>query len=233
MLKEMLQEIAVVLLVVALAMLGTATKLKTARNIKLQGAVSGNANFDGSGNITINTILGNIAVLVETITMPEANSNNLQGSTDMNYPSGFTNTNCVVISVMSHNSIHADWWGTPRSHTINANAVVGNGDTCAILKPDKITIHSYKLVNEQERDDIAFKIVLMKIEDKSYKLGDVNGDGQINNLDVQKIADYIQGNTTLTLEQYKAADVNKDGYINTGDTYKLQQFISGTISSLE
>ena len=35
----------------------TANKLKTARNIALSGAVSGNADFDGSGNITINTQL--------------------------------------------------------------------------------------------------------------------------------------------------------------------------------
>lgn len=34
----------------------TADKLKTARNIKLQGAISGNANFDGSNDVTINTI---------------------------------------------------------------------------------------------------------------------------------------------------------------------------------
>lgn len=32
----------------------TADKLKTARNIKLQGAVSGNASFDGSKDLTIN-----------------------------------------------------------------------------------------------------------------------------------------------------------------------------------
>ncbi|MEJ5137272.1 MULTISPECIES: gp53-like domain-containing protein [Acinetobacter] len=35
----------------------TATKLANARNIALSGAVSGSANFDGSGNITINTTL--------------------------------------------------------------------------------------------------------------------------------------------------------------------------------
>ncbi|WP_228156978.1 phage tail protein [Acinetobacter sp. WCHAc060042] len=35
----------------------TTTKLKTSRNIALSGAVSGNADFDGSGNITINTQL--------------------------------------------------------------------------------------------------------------------------------------------------------------------------------
>ena len=33
----------------------TATKLATARNIAISGAVTGNANFDGSGNINIST----------------------------------------------------------------------------------------------------------------------------------------------------------------------------------
>ena len=36
---------------------GTATKLQTARNIELSGAVSGSANFDGSGNINIGVSL--------------------------------------------------------------------------------------------------------------------------------------------------------------------------------
>ena len=37
----------------------SASKLQTARNIAITGAVSGNANFDGSGNITINTTANN------------------------------------------------------------------------------------------------------------------------------------------------------------------------------
>ncbi|MDQ9824401.1 pyocin knob domain-containing protein [Acinetobacter sp. 163] len=37
----------------------SASKLKTARNIAITGAVSGSANFDGSGNITINTTSNN------------------------------------------------------------------------------------------------------------------------------------------------------------------------------
>ena len=36
----------------------TATKLKTARNIALTGTITGNANFDGSGNISIATSVG-------------------------------------------------------------------------------------------------------------------------------------------------------------------------------
>ncbi|WP_198080410.1 hypothetical protein, partial [Acinetobacter calcoaceticus] len=36
----------------------TATKLKNARDIKISGVVQGNATFDGSGNIEINTVGG-------------------------------------------------------------------------------------------------------------------------------------------------------------------------------
>ena len=38
----------------------TATKLKTARNIALTGTITGNANFDGSGNISIATSVNSV-----------------------------------------------------------------------------------------------------------------------------------------------------------------------------
>lgn len=44
----------------------TATRLQTARNIGLTGAVSGSANFDGSGNITIYTISNNAIGIGQT-----------------------------------------------------------------------------------------------------------------------------------------------------------------------
>lgn len=50
----------------------TATKLKNARDIKITGVVQGNASFDGSGNIEINTIggatLGEKAIAVIRLT---------------------------------------------------------------------------------------------------------------------------------------------------------------------
>jgi len=44
----------------------TATKLATTRNIALSGAVTGNANFDGSGNIAISTTLSGDAGFLPT-----------------------------------------------------------------------------------------------------------------------------------------------------------------------
>lgn len=67
--------VVLVMQLVLLSVLGnsaTATKLQTARNIKLDGAVTGNANFDGSGNATINT----------TPTMQKTTINVLNNTTD-------------------------------------------------------------------------------------------------------------------------------------------------------
>mgnify|MGYP004587424043 CR=1 FL=1 len=82
----------------------TATKLQTARNIALSGAVKGNANFDGSGNITINTSQNNFIVVDGQITL-QANSqsnleNNIEQQTILNidFPSGFNKDNCVCVA---------------------------------------------------------------------------------------------------------------------------------------
>jgi len=73
----------------------SASKLTTPRNIKMQGAISGNANFDGSTNITINTTQSNIAVLTGTGTIGADTTGTLA---TLNYPTGFTKDNCIVIS---------------------------------------------------------------------------------------------------------------------------------------
>ena len=72
----------------------TTTKLQTARNIKLQGAVSGNANFDGSGNIIINTTQSNIAILTGSTVVNASSSKTVT----INYPSGYTESNCIPVA---------------------------------------------------------------------------------------------------------------------------------------
>ena len=87
----------------------TASKLATARKIALTGAVSGNVNFDGSGNVSIATTQANIAILNENIT-PSENS-----VVNFNYPSGFTQSNCIVLSAMVNNELSTNkipTWGS-------------------------------------------------------------------------------------------------------------------------
>lgn len=95
-----LQVIVVVLVLVVLGNSATSTKLKTTRNISLTGAVSGNANFDGSGDITIPVTQSNIAVITGTVTI---NSSGL-GNKSVTFPAGFNKDNCIVISQMYKSS---------------------------------------------------------------------------------------------------------------------------------
>ena len=54
-------------------MLGTADKLKNARQIALTGDVTGSANFDGSGNISIPTSVKNSKTQTNTVSTKEDN----------------------------------------------------------------------------------------------------------------------------------------------------------------
>lgn len=129
-------------------MLGTATKLKIARNIKLQGAVSGNADFDGSANIVINTTQANIAVINGSITL----SNGQGNSGVIQYPEGYNKDNCIIISAnLDHSGgLHTGEYGSASVIGTTQNSV---GITFRCYSPEQVGSSS----------TIPFKIILMKI----------------------------------------------------------------------
>lgn len=139
----------------------TASKLATARNIKLQGAVSGNANFDGSANITINTTQANIATLTGSV----------KNEKTLSYPSGFNKSNCVVISAMFDGPSTAVSWTTGA--LFNSSGYVKGGIPFEITLSDTGITLTRRIINigngvtPTVSDDMAnsanFKIVLMKI----------------------------------------------------------------------
>ena len=104
----------------------------------------------------------------------------------------------------------------------------------ARLTAENIVVSASKINASVSRDDVTFKIVLMKLPEISnteYKLGDVNGDGNVTQADLTLVQNYIQGTQALTDKQQKAADVNKDGDIDTGDTFLISRYINGSITS--
>lgn len=143
----------------------TATKLQTARNIKLQGAVSGNANFDGSSNITITTTQANIAILTGTV-----NGDNLE----LDYPAGFTKDNCICISAMLQNPNNVSGtWGLCTGGIFNSSSYVTGSMPSKILLSTKINIQ-LRIVNIIDGEgqtvyansttaNFNYKIVLMKV----------------------------------------------------------------------
>lgn len=150
-------------------MLGSATKLKTVRKINgtnfdgsqdintskwgtsrkitISGAVSGNANVDGSGDVTINVSQSNIAVLTGNVSI-----SNGSGYTELNYPNGYTKDNCVAIAS-----------GLNMGNYYEFNHVDGLMLVGTRLTATKVIFRVSSVQDISSSGTKGFKIVLMKI----------------------------------------------------------------------
>ncbi|MGE5494623.1 MAG: dockerin type I repeat-containing protein [Burkholderiales bacterium] len=59
------------------------------------------------------------------------------------------------------------------------------------------------------------------------KLGDVNGDGNVDILDYTMVRLYVEQGQPLTAGQFNRADVNRDGVVDATDQALIQQAIIG------
>lgn len=61
----------------------------------------------------------------------------------------------------------------------------------------------------------------------AYKLGDINYDGVINNIDVSVINDYVSSNTNISGTELSIADVTGDGRLTKEDVNKIKFYLAG------
>jgi uncharacterized protein YegP (UPF0339 family) len=76
---------------------------------------------------------------------------------------------------------------------------------------------------------ICIILLLFSTTVSAATLGDVNGDGAINILDVVLVNNYVLGGSTLTATQSYLADVNRDGTVDIFDLVLIMQMASGMI----
>lgn len=154
MLKEMLQVIV-----------GTASKLKTPRKIKVSGAVLGEGSFDGSGDVTINTSQNNIAVLSGSITIPAssvAGEYNGIGTKNISYPTGFTKDNCKIISIETCLPVQGIYSSGSIPNKFIANDAQRGMFPCYVSKnKDFLMLTAYNAINQEAT--INYSITLLKI----------------------------------------------------------------------
>ena len=179
MLLGMLLGIVVALQVVVLVMLGSATKLQTtrtingtnfngtgnittakwgtARKITISGAVSGNANVDGSGDVTISVSQANMSILTGSFT---AKANTAAKVKDIAYPTGFSKSNCVIIA-------YGRQWSTNTGYAFghhsndSAGMMYASNDGNACLGPSNIELW-YRNISQSDVT-INYKLVLLKV----------------------------------------------------------------------
>lgn len=145
-----------ILVVILVLMLGSANKLKTPRTINLSGDVTGSTNFDGSGNVTIQTEQSNIAVLTGSITIEASGSL----TKDISYPSGFNMDNSIVISgaLMGNSGKGYNYYGTYTNSGDGLNSAYTRRIN---LAPENVVLY-VKNPNSSSLT-VNYKIVLMKI----------------------------------------------------------------------
>lgn len=163
-----------VLLIAVVGNSATASKLATTRNIKISGAVSGNVNFDGSSNVEIETEQSNIAVLSGTMTLT-ANTQE-KANEDMvtwtektiNYPSGFTKENSVVISVGVQVNTNFGYTYGWTNYMDGLDVVLGLNPARITLYGESTTSYANKIRLQignktTSSGTVDYKVILMKV----------------------------------------------------------------------
>lgn len=161
--------IVAILLAILVLMLGSATKLETARTISLSGDVTGSASFDGSKNVIIETEQSNIAVITGSISGSGAE----EATKTISYPNGYNKDNCVVIACMINNAKNSG--GTYScgavysalsftTGAISNRVSLGTSNITLGIKNIVLSNGSAPTISTLNSDNVFnYKIVLMKI----------------------------------------------------------------------
>lgn len=126
----------------------------------MQGAVSGNTNFDGSGDVTINTLQSNISEITGSITINASSVNSVQ----ISYPAGYTKDNSILLAcgLMLNND--------PYSKGYNYYGIFSDASDLldyayrrrVNLKSSNILLVVYNPITDNSIT-VNYKLVLMKI----------------------------------------------------------------------
>ena len=96
------------------------------------------------------------------------------------------------------------------------------------IKDKIVTVESLSTLHQYNKDTYTSTVVIT-IPDGSM-LGDIDGDGQITDLDINMLDKHMTGSASLNEEQMNRADINKDGVVNIRDKGVIQNIINGTAS---
>ena len=148
----------------------TASKLQTARSIAISGAVKGSANFDGSGNVTINTSQNNIFVLTGKMTIDgkTGDTDFAYSNVHLSFPSGLNRDNCVVLAFGTKNSDNIGYtYGNLYSQSTISWAMLFASGPKAVSLGGRDASNDWIIVHGSNYSDTAitfyYKIVLMKV----------------------------------------------------------------------
>lgn len=114
---------------------------------------------DGIANAVIQ---GDFAYLTGTNTTPEADTANLTGTTTLDYPTGFTRDNCIIIGLMGQNSTNTARW-TTTTPLNSFGMLAGTAGLIGRLTADNVLVIRSKLSTSEAASTSNVRVVLMKL----------------------------------------------------------------------
>ena len=115
--------------------------------------------------------------------------------------------------------------------TISTLTFTGNTGSYSFIN---VPASSYKIRVSKENHvpcDYAINVFQDVVRNvKIHPIGDINGDGVVNNFDYGRINSHARGKSTLTDYAFKCGDVNGDGNINNFDAGRINSHARGKSS---
>ena len=174
------------------------------------------------------TLIGSFNVSVEEGATFMSHTENI------NYPSGFTVNNTVVLSIGVKNAsqqLLSYSFGT-LSDTDATGFVSSSFGKGVVLNDDNMQLKIYFNFGASHQATsymYNYKITLMKVDPdvSNYELGDINMDGEVTQADLTLLQNFLLGTQVFTDKQFKLADMNQDGVLDSADLNLLNKKIQG------
>ena len=80
------------------------------------------------------------------------------------------------------------------------------------------------------KDNTCIKETIVDAKYASYKRGDINLDGKIDNTDLDLLSKYLKKQANLNTVQINVADYNNNGIIDNNDLYELEEYLNTEIN---